>query len=68
MQRMVFATLVSARIEGEQLGRVGAAVTRLRELAQECESRGEADLAQPLSEYADELERIRSDGAAGRAV
>jgi hypothetical protein len=65
MQRLAFATLVAARIEGGQLGRIMAAVARLRELARECERRGKAGLAQPLTEYADELGRGPTGSGAG---
>jgi hypothetical protein len=65
MQRLAFATLVAARLEGGQLGRVGVAVARLRELARECEGRGKGELAQPLAEYADELARGSGSGSAG---
>jgi len=65
LQRLAFATLVAARIEGGQQRRVVAAVARLRELARECERRGKAGLAQPLTEYADELARGPAVGGTG---
>jgi len=63
VERLAFAALVSARLEGNHLGRAAAASMGLRELARELEGRQEAELAGPLVEYADELERARAAGA-----
>jgi tetratricopeptide (TPR) repeat protein len=65
--RLVYATLVAGRLEGGHLGRAAAAVARLREVAQDCAGRGHAELAVPLVEYADELDRTRSAAAAESA-
>jgi len=55
LERLAFAGLVSARLEGVHLGRAVGAAAGLRKLARELEDRQRPELARPLVEYADEL-------------